>query len=76
MLRPPELAPIPPARIAQRTERAMKFIAILSAVLLTLALAGIAGPAVATRAEAPATGTGQRQVAYGADTVCKLGCWG
>ncbi len=54
----------------------MKFIAILSAVLLTLALAGIAGPAVATRAEAPATGTGQRQVAYGADTVCKLGCWG
>ncbi len=53
----------------------MKITAILSALLLTVAIAGMAcrGQAAAS-ANGTATATGQK-IAYGADTVCKLGCW-
>jgi hypothetical protein len=69
----PEQRRGPPSR--QRTERAMKITAILSALLLTVAIAGMAcrGQAAAS-ANGTATATGQK-IAYGADTVCKLGCW-
>jgi hypothetical protein len=65
-------------RPSNRTkELAMKIIILLAAVLLSLATGAAARAStteVSAHQQVPARS--EDVVAYGADTVCKLGCWG